>query len=137
MSSALFPRILQTRDKRNLVIREGDGQDAGLVLTHLERVCAETDFLSFGPGEFEMDEREEAVYLDRCLSSENCVYLLAFVDQTLAGSLNFSSRNRKRLIHVGEFGITVQLRRRGRFRARRGRLIRATRRNRSSQRRAP
>ncbi len=99
---------MQTRDHRALVIREGEGTDAGLVLRHLERVCAETDFLSFGPEEFDMQEEEEAAHLDRCRAASNCVYLLAFVDQTLAGSLNFSSRNRSRLIHVGEFGITVQ-----------------------------
>ena len=104
----MFPLILKTKDHRNLIVREGERKDAGLLLQYIERVSGETDFLSFGPGEFEMSLSEEADYLERCLAAPNCIYLLAFVDQTLAGALNFSSRNRSRLIHVGEFGITVQ-----------------------------
>lgn len=105
---ALFPLILKTKDQRDLIIREAESKDAGLLLQYIERVSGETDNLSFGPGEFEMSVAEEAEYLERCLGVKNCIYLLAYVDQTLAGALNFSSSNRSRLIHVGEFGITVQ-----------------------------
>lgn len=103
----MFPRILKTRDDQHLVIREAEASDAALLLAYFERVSGETSFLSFGPGEFEMTEAEEAVYLDRCRGAANCLYVLAFVDQTLAGTLSCASSNRKRLIHVAEFGITV------------------------------
>lgn len=103
----MFPRILKTRNNHTLVIREAEATDAALVLDYFEQVSGETSFLSFGPGEFEMTEAEEAIYFERCKSTINCLYLLAFVDQTLAGTLNCSSSNRKRLIHVAEFGITV------------------------------
>ena len=104
----MFPQLSITKDQRDLLIREAERDDAASVLAYIEKVSGETNFLSFGPGEFEMEEEQEAGYLERCKSAVNCIYLLAFVDQTLVGSLNFSSRNRSRLIHVGEFGITVQ-----------------------------
>ena len=104
----MFPRILKTRDKQHLIVRYAEASDAALLLDYIEQVSGETAFLSFGPGEFEMTAETEAAYLDSCRSAENCLYLLAFVDQTLAGTLNCSSRNRKRLIHVAEFGITVR-----------------------------
>jgi hypothetical protein len=31
-------------------------------------VSAKTDFLTFGPGEFELSEKEEAKYLEHCRS---------------------------------------------------------------------
>lgn len=104
----MFPRILQTKDQRDLIIREAEGKDAGLVLQYIERVSGETTYLSFGPGEFEKGEEEQVEFLHRCAAAKNCIYFLAFVDATLAGTLNFSSRNRSRLMHVGEFGVTVQ-----------------------------
>ncbi len=103
----MFPNILTTRDNRHLLIREAEASDAASLLDYFERVSGETAFLSFGPGEFEMTEAEEAVYLSRCKMAPNCLYLLAYVDQTLAGTLSCASSNRSRLIHVGEFGITV------------------------------
>ena len=104
----MFPLLVKTKDNRDLLIREAEKPDAALILEYIERVSGETDFLSFGPGEFELNEAQEAEYVDRCLKSDNCVHMLAFVNQTLAGQLKFSSRKRKRLIHVGEFGITVR-----------------------------
>ena len=103
----MFPRNLRTRDGRPLLIREAVPADAGALLVYIEKVSAETDFLSFGPGEFELGEEEEAAFLKRCSAAENCIYLLAIVDGVLAGAINCSSRNRTRLKHVGEFGITV------------------------------
>ncbi len=104
----MFPRILNTRDNQHLIIRHAESSDAALLLDYIEQVSGETNFLSFGPGEFEMNVEDEATYLDSCKTANNCIYLLAFVDQTLAGTLNCSSRNRKRLIHVAQFGITVR-----------------------------
>ncbi len=104
----MFPKLLRTRDGRDLLIREATPEDAGLLVAYLDKVSGESDFLTFGSGEFDLTEEEEERYLLKCQTMMNCLYLLAFVDETLAGALNFSSRNRPRLIHVGEFGITVQ-----------------------------
>ena len=42
----------QLRDGRVLVIREAAIEDAHVVLDYIESISAESDFLSFGPGEF-------------------------------------------------------------------------------------
>jgi RimJ/RimL family protein N-acetyltransferase len=101
------PSTGKTRDGRELLIREAVGTDAATILAYLEQVSAETDFLTFGPGEFELSEAEEAAYLDRCREAENCLYLVALVDSKLAGTLSFSSGRRPRLRHTGELAVSV------------------------------
>ena len=105
---AQFPQIIKLKNDKEMLIREAESHDAGLLIEYIERVSGETNFLSFGPGEFEMSEEEEADYLSGCAERDHCLYLLAFVDGNMVGTLHFSSRNRSRIIHVGDFGITVQ-----------------------------
>ncbi len=90
-----------------LLIREADGNDAHAILTYLDMVCGETDFLTFGPGEFHLTQKEEKEYLETCREAENCLYLLAFLDGEIVGSLAFDASSRPRIRHVGEFGISV------------------------------
>ncbi len=98
-------KILSNGNK--LFIREAAGIDASDLLKYLERISGETDFLTFGPGEFRMTEDEERFYLDKCLQAENCLYLLALVDNEICGTLSFEAGIRPRNRHTGEFGVTV------------------------------
>jgi len=52
-------RKVRLNDGRVLVIREAAAEDARALLTYVEAVSGESDFLSFGPGEFELTEAEE------------------------------------------------------------------------------
>lgn len=96
-----------TKDRRKLLIREATGGDAATILAYLEQVSAETDFLTFGPGEFELSEAKEAAYLEGCRGAENCLYLIAFVDSNLAGTLSFATGRRPRTRHTGELAVSV------------------------------
>jgi RimJ/RimL family protein N-acetyltransferase len=95
------------KDGRDLVIREAAGGDAKTILAYLEQVSADTGFLTFGPGEFELSTAEETAYLEGCREAENCLYLLACVDGNLAGTLSFSSGSRPRVRHTGELAVSV------------------------------
>jgi hypothetical protein len=55
-----------TIDGQALLIREARGQDARAVIEYLALISQETDFLSFGPGEFRLTENEESDYLEKC-----------------------------------------------------------------------
>jgi len=96
-----------TKDGRTLLIREAEGSDAGAVLAYLDVISQETDFLTFGPGEFRLTRKEESDYLEKCRRAENNLYLLALLEGTIVGSLTFEAGARPRVRHAGEFGISV------------------------------
>ena len=95
------------KNARVLVIRESATTDAQAVLNYLEVVCAETDFLSFGPGEFELTVPKEEAFIRQCRESDNQLFMLALLDDAIAGALNFTAGLRPRVRHTGEFGMSV------------------------------
>lgn len=103
----MFPREIGLKGGRVLSICEAEGSDAEAVLAYVDVICAETDFLTFGPGEFHMTRKGEEGYLEKCRSSENCVYLLARLQERIVGILSFEAGSRPRTQHAGEFGISV------------------------------
>lgn len=96
-----------TKDGRPLLIREATGADAPAVLRYVHHVSSESDFLTFGQGEFEMTEAEEVAFLNRSLANERSLFLLAILDDTIAGVLTFAAGTRSRTQHVGNFGTSV------------------------------
>jgi RimJ/RimL family protein N-acetyltransferase len=96
-----------TRDGRTLLIREAEGGDASAVLEYIDLISRETDFLTFGPGDFRLTQEEESGYLEKCRSAENCLYLLALLEGTIVGSLTFQAGARPRVRHAGELSISV------------------------------
>ncbi len=90
-----------------LELRQAQPQDAAAVLDFVHAVCAETDFLTFGPGEFEMTVEQEAQFLSACLEQEGSIYVLASIDGQIVGTMNFAAGRRPRTRHCGSFGISV------------------------------
>jgi RimJ/RimL family protein N-acetyltransferase len=103
----VYSRQTSIEDGRTLLIREAQGGDAGALLEYIHQVCGETDFLTFGPGEFSLTQEQESDYLEKCRDTDNCVYLLALCQGAIVGSLSFSAGSRPRLRHVGEFGVSA------------------------------
>ncbi len=105
--SALEPRTYPLKNGSPLVVREAETTDAKKLLDFINRVAGETDYLSFGAGEFELTEAEEADFLERCRAADNQVYLVALVENEFVGTLHFAAGRRPRVRHVGEFGMSV------------------------------
>ena len=103
----MYSSEIITKDGRALLIREARGRDARAVLEYLDLISQETDFLSFGPGEFRLTQKEEFAYLEKCRGVENYLYLLALIEGTVIGTLSFEAGRRPRIQHAGEFGISV------------------------------
>jgi RimJ/RimL family protein N-acetyltransferase len=102
------PRTHELANGRVLLIREADGEDTRAVLDYVNAVCGESDFLSFGPGEFERTEPEEEEYLRQCRAAGNRLYLLGMIDGIVVATLSFAGGQRPRLRHSGEFGMSVR-----------------------------
>ncbi len=56
-------RRFTPNDGRTVEIRAAVPADAAAMLEYLEAVSGESDFLTFGPGEFELTEAQEAEHL--------------------------------------------------------------------------
>lgn len=104
------PRSHKLKNGAALLIREAAADDARAVLEYVEAVSGESDFLAFGPGEFELGETAERDVLQRYADSANQLYLLGLVDGAVAAALIFSASQRPRLRHCGELGMSVRKR---------------------------
>jgi RimJ/RimL family protein N-acetyltransferase len=102
------PRKHQLRNGRVLLIREAVPQDARAVLEYIQAISGESDFLTFGPGEFELTEAEEESILRRYRASEDRLYLLGLVGDMIVSTLSFSAGRRPRVRHSGEFSMSVR-----------------------------
>jgi len=98
------------KDDLILVIREAAVEDARALLDYVEGISGESDYLSFGPGEFELSVPEEEEYLRKCRESDNQLYLLGLIGDTVVSALSFSAGRRPRVRHSGEFGLSVRKR---------------------------
>ncbi len=91
-----------------LAIREARPADARAILDYNEGIARESDFLSFGPGEYDRTETEEAEALRGYRTADNRLYVLGEVDGEIAGALFFNGGHRPRLAHCGELGMSVR-----------------------------
>ena len=98
------------RNGQVLGIREAEAEDAGAVIEYINRVSGESNFLTFGPGEFELGEAEEAATLRRYRDSDNQLYILGLIDDTIVSTLILSAGRRPRVRHTGEISLSVRKR---------------------------
>jgi RimJ/RimL family protein N-acetyltransferase len=104
---------MQTRGHRLdrgdiLIIRQAVPDDAPRLLTFAEATSRESDFLSFGPGEFGYKEAQERAFIHDCESSNSRLFILGEIDDDLMAVLTFSAGDRPRHRHSGEFGVSVR-----------------------------
>jgi RimJ/RimL family protein N-acetyltransferase len=91
----------------NLIIRRSKPSDAEALIEYINTVAGESDNLSFGIGEFDMNAQQEEVFIENILKKDNAISVVAEIGGKIVANLNFSGGSRKRLAHVGEFGISV------------------------------
>jgi RimJ/RimL family protein N-acetyltransferase len=102
------PRQHELKNGRVLLIREAMVHDARDVLDYIQDISGESDFLSFGPGEFELSEAEEEDFLRRCRDSDNQLYIVGLIADRIVSTLVFSAGRRPRVRHSGEFSMSVR-----------------------------
>jgi RimJ/RimL family protein N-acetyltransferase len=104
----MHPQTLHLKNDQSLVIREASPEDARAILDYIKDVSEESDFLSFGAGEFHMPESNQVSVIENHAKAHNQVYLLGLIDNTIVSTLNFSAGRLPRLQHTGEFGMAVR-----------------------------
>ncbi|MDW3647031.1 MAG: GNAT family N-acetyltransferase [Bacteroidia bacterium] len=89
-------------------IREARKSDAASLITYVNQVGGESDFLTFGGGEFSKTVEEEEAIIENHRRALNRIFLIAEIEGEIAGILNVNAGAKARMQHIGTFGITVQ-----------------------------
>lgn len=95
------------RDGEEITIREARKEDAKAIIEFYNIVGGETDFLSFGKGEFIRDLKDYENYLEGVYKEENSILLLATIEDKIVGIASINSNQKARTKHVGVLGIVV------------------------------
>ncbi|WMJ76204.1 MULTISPECIES: GNAT family N-acetyltransferase [unclassified Sedimentibacter] len=94
-------------NNEKVVIRKTDKSDAKALVEYMNYIGSESDFLSFGAGQFGMSAEQEEEYIETVLKKNNALSIIAEVNGKVVGNLTFNAGNRQRTEHTGEFGISV------------------------------
>ena len=90
-----------------LLIREAEVEDAAELVSFLNRVSVETDFTSLDRNGILMTDTEMELFLDKQAHSENQITLLALLNDEIAGLVNITADQRKRVRHIGDLFIVI------------------------------
>lgn len=103
---AYLMRVINFNDKK-VIIRQANKSDAKAIIEYLNIIGGESDFLTFGMGQFGRSVTEEEKFIDNALKKENALFIIAEINGKVIGNLNFSGGLRERNAHVGEFGVSI------------------------------
>jgi RimJ/RimL family protein N-acetyltransferase len=106
--SKINAMTIEIKDGGSVLIREAGAGDAAALLEYVERVSAESDYLTFAPGEFELTVEQEEIFLEESQLSDNKLYIIALLDDDLVGALSFAAGSRSRVRHSGELAMSVR-----------------------------
>lgn len=94
-------------NNEKVIFRKANKSDAKLLIEYLNVIGGESDFLTFGIGQFGRSVEEEEEFIENVVRKENALFIIAEVNGKVVGNLNFSGGPRQRTAHVGEFGVSV------------------------------
>ena len=90
-----------------LLVREAEAEDAAELVAFLNRVSLETDFTSLDGEGILLTDTEMELFLDKQAHSENQITLLALLNDEIAGLVNITADQRKRVRHIGDLFIVI------------------------------
>ena len=90
-----------------LLIREAEPKDAAELVSFLNRVSLETDITSLDRDGILLTSEEMEIFLNKQASSDNETTLLAFLNDEIAGLVNITADQRKRVRHIGDLFIVI------------------------------
>ena len=92
---------------RDLIIREAQPDDATELLQYIEQTSGESDFLTFGPGEFSLTLEQERSYLQSCIDAPNALYTVGELSGKIVATCHCHSSPRRKLRHLAEMGMST------------------------------
>ncbi|MEK7434212.1 MAG: GNAT family N-acetyltransferase [Cyanobacteriota bacterium] len=104
----MINKKIKLKNDIELIIRKAKISDALEIIEYVDTISGETDFLTFGKGEFNKTLEEEEKIIEEHNNSENRIFLVAEINNKIIGVLNVNANNKKRLKHICFFGISVK-----------------------------
>jgi RimJ/RimL family protein N-acetyltransferase len=98
---------LKLKNGNLVVIRKASKSDTKAMLEYINKISKESDFLTFGEGEFDKTLEQEKNFIENISKQNNALFIIAEVEGKIVGNLNFSGGARPRISHTGEFGVSV------------------------------
>jgi RimJ/RimL family protein N-acetyltransferase len=100
-------KAIQLINGQTVLFKEASKEDAPELVTYLQKIGSESDFLTFGPSEISVSVSDEEGIIEESRTSNNKLMLLAFNGNKVIGCLHFTGGSRVRVQHTGEFGVSV------------------------------
>ncbi|WP_077591470.1 GNAT family N-acetyltransferase [Planococcus lenghuensis] len=97
---------LNTREGE-VILRRATGEDACPFIIYMNKIASETNYLTFGEGEYKAEVENQKKMIISSLESENQLFLLAINKGEIVGHLIFRGGTRARTRHSGEIGMAV------------------------------
>lgn len=94
-------------NNEEIIIRKAKKSDAKALIEYLNVIEGESDYLTFGAGQFGRSVEQQEEFIVNALNKENALFIIAEVNGKVVGNLNFSGGIRQRTAHVGEFGVSI------------------------------
>ena len=95
------------KDGRQLIIAHAAPADAAEIVAYVERASAETDFLTFGAGEFGITVADEEKFIASLEGGAAGFMLVGKTDGAVVSTCTVMRPKRPRVQHLGVFGISV------------------------------
>jgi len=92
----------------SLSIRLALPTDAARIISYVKAVGDESDFLTFSGSEFNKTIAEEEAIIQDHLDTENKIFIVGEIDGEIVSILNAGGKQKPRLRHVVEFGVSVR-----------------------------
>ncbi|PAB60267.1 GNAT family N-acetyltransferase [Anaeromicrobium sediminis] len=100
-------REIKLKDGSTLIIKEGNRSHAKEMMKYIDAISTESDFLTFGQGEFNITLEEEEKFIESVSKKDNAIFIVAEIEGKIVGNLSFSGGGRPRIAHTGEMGVSV------------------------------
>ena len=97
----------QAKNGKTVLLRSAIPADASQLLEHAYAIFTEGEFVLSTLDDFHMTEEQEAAWLQTNLDDPYKIVIVAEANSQIIGMLDFHNGGRKRISHVGEFGISV------------------------------
>ena len=92
----------------DLLIREAEVEDATELIALLDQIGHESSFTSLDENGIAMSESEMQRFINKQAQSDNQITLLAYLNEELAGVINITADQRRRVRHIGDIFLGIK-----------------------------
>jgi len=100
-------KTITLKDGRTAILKSPCVEDAEKLLNYIKTSCAETDFLTRYPEEWDISVEDEAAWIERVRTGGNTLVITCYVDGEVAGNCEISFKRGMKISHRAGIGIAL------------------------------